>query len=88
MYAYTVYGASLTPAVLAIFFWKRVNKYGGLASMLAGIITTLLWEIPLSKPFGINSVIVALPLAIIALYFGTVLTENKVKNQEELSINK
>ncbi|MBG0764408.1 MAG: sodium:solute symporter family protein, partial [Tissierellales bacterium] len=29
MYAYTVYGASLTPAVLAIFFWKRVNKYGG-----------------------------------------------------------
>ncbi|MDW7669480.1 MAG: sodium:solute symporter family protein, partial [Bacillota bacterium] len=82
MYAYTVYGASLTPAVLAIFFWKRVNKYGGIASMLTGMITTMLWEIPLGKPFGMNSVLIALPLAIIALYLGTILTENKIKKEE------
>lgn len=77
MYAYTLYGASLTPAMLAVFFWKRVNKVGGIASMVTGAVSTLIWEIPLAKPLGINSVIVALPLAVIALYLGTVLTSKK-----------
>src|ERR1022692_2340381 len=26
LYAYTVYGAAVTPSVMAVFFWKRANK--------------------------------------------------------------
>lgn len=77
MYAYTVYGAGLTPALLAVFFWKRVNMAGGVSSMIAGVGTTLLWEIPLSKPFELNSVIIALPVAVIVLIVVTLATSRK-----------
>ncbi|RYG72553.1 sodium:solute symporter family protein [Lentibacillus lipolyticus] len=77
MYAYTVYGAGLTPALLAVFFWKRVNMAGGISSMIAGVGTTLLWEIPLAKPFDLNSVIIALPVAVIVLIVVTLATSRK-----------
>ncbi|MEC2159751.1 sodium:solute symporter family transporter [Virgibacillus halodenitrificans] len=77
MYAYTVYGAGLTPAVLGVLLWKRVNKAGGLSSMIAGVAATLIWEIVLSKPFDINSSVVAVPFAIIVLIVVTLLTTSK-----------
>lgn len=77
MYAYTVYGAGITPAVLAVFFWKRVNAAGGVSSMLAGVVSTLVWEIVLQKPFDLNSVVIAVPLAIIVLIVVTLMTSNK-----------
>ncbi|MBP1948998.1 sodium:solute symporter family protein [Virgibacillus litoralis] len=76
MYAYTVYGAGLTPALLAVFFWKRVNMAGGVSSMVAGVVTTLTWEILLGKPFELNSVIVALPVAVIVLIVVTLMTSD------------
>jgi SSS family solute:Na+ symporter len=83
MYAYTVYGASLTPAVLAVFLWDKANKAGGIASMIVGIVTTILWEIPLGKPHDINSCIIAVPAAVIALIVFTLLTD-KGNNKDEL----
>ncbi|MFC7063880.1 sodium:solute symporter family protein [Halobacillus seohaensis] len=76
MYAYTVYGAGLTPALLAVFFWKRVNPIGGISSMVAGVVTTLTWEILLQKPFEINSSVIAVPVAIIVLIVVTLVTTN------------
>ncbi|WP_430789574.1 sodium:solute symporter family protein [Virgibacillus flavescens] len=76
MYAYTVYGAGLTPALLAVFFWKRVNAAGGISSMIAGVTTTLVWEIVLAKPFELNSVLIALPVAVIVLIVVTLATTN------------
>lgn len=43
--AYTVYGAGLTPALMAVFFWKRATAHAGVASMLAGMLITVIWEI-------------------------------------------
>ncbi|MFC4558214.1 sodium:solute symporter [Virgibacillus kekensis] len=82
MYAYTVYGAGLTPALLAVFFWKRVNATGGISSMIAGVATTLLWEIVLDKPFELNSVIIALPVAVIVLIVVTLATSDPAKEKE------
>ncbi|MGR3764196.1 sodium:solute symporter family protein [Rossellomorea sp. NS-SX7] len=76
MYAYTVYGAGITPAVLAVFFWKRVTKIGGISSMVTGVVTTLTWEVLLQKPFELNSVVIAVPAAIIVLIVATLLTQN------------
>lgn len=45
LYAYTVYGAGVTPAVLAAFFWKRANARGALASILAGTAVTIVWNL-------------------------------------------
>ena len=43
LYAYTIYGASITPVVVAALFWKRATKAGAVTSILAGTIITLLW---------------------------------------------
>ena len=37
-------GALSVPAVLAAFFWKRATPAGGVASIAAGMATTLAWE--------------------------------------------
>jgi SSS family solute:Na+ symporter/sodium/proline symporter len=44
LYAYTMYGAGVTPAVLAAFFWKRATPAGGVASIASGMLTTIAWE--------------------------------------------
>ena len=41
--AYNIYGASLTPALLAAFLWKRATKEGAVASIITGATVTLLW---------------------------------------------
>jgi Na+/proline symporter len=45
MYAYTVYGAGITPVVLAVFFWKRANGPGAVASIAAGTFITVAWNV-------------------------------------------
>ncbi len=39
--SYTMIGASLAPALLAAFFWKRVTSAGGVASIAAGMLTVI-----------------------------------------------
>ena len=39
--SYTMIGASLAPVLLAAFFWKRVTRQGGVASIAAGMGTVL-----------------------------------------------
>ncbi|MEX0928526.1 MAG: sodium:solute symporter family protein [Balneolales bacterium] len=46
--AYLVYGASITPSLLAAFLWRRATKYGAVASIVSGAATTLLWTFYLS----------------------------------------
>ncbi len=43
--SYTMIGASLAPPLLATFFWKRVTRQGGVASILAGMLTVILIEV-------------------------------------------
>lgn len=77
MYAYTVYGAGLTPAVLGVLLWKRVNKAGGLSSMTTGVAATLIWEVVLDKPYEINSSVIAIPIAIVVLIGVTLATSSR-----------
>lgn len=39
LYAYSLVGASLTPALLAAFLWKRVTPQGGVACIAGGLVT-------------------------------------------------
>ena len=45
LWAYTMYGAAVTPALLAAFIWPRATRQGGVASIATGMILTLGWEI-------------------------------------------
>lgn len=45
LYAYTVYGAAVTPAVMAVFFWKRANTAGAMSSIIGGTVVTVVWNV-------------------------------------------
>lgn len=81
IYSYTVYGVAIAPAVLAMLFWRRVTTLGALAAMIAGTATVLLWEFPLGKPYDWNSVLIALPVAVLALFVGSLLTKPSPERQ-------
>ena len=40
-FAYTMYGVSITPALIAALAWRRATRWGGLASILSGALVTL-----------------------------------------------
>jgi SSS family solute:Na+ symporter/sodium/proline symporter len=46
LWAYTIYGAALTPVVLAAFYSKRVTAWGAVAAIGAGTVVTLAWDLP------------------------------------------
>lgn len=63
--AYTIYGAGITPALLAAFFWKRATGEGAVASILSGTAVTLLWNAYGSA--SIDAVVPAIVAALMAL---------------------
>lgn len=88
--SYTMIGASLAPALLAAFFWKRVTRAGGVASIAAGMLTvigiTVLNSVfkdsdhavqVLGIPFPMNTDYIALPAvsaSILTLIFVSLMT--------------
>lgn len=79
MYAYSMYGASITPALVCALFSKKVTKAGGLCGILAGGIATLVWEIVLRAPYGIKSAILTVPLSFIVIFAVSSVTQNGAK---------
>ncbi len=69
--AYTVYGAGLTPSIIATFFWKRATPSAGVASILGGMSVTVGWEtakrIMGHPPLGLASVYPALCISVLML---------------------
>lgn len=45
LYAYTVYGAAVTPAVMSVFFWRRTTTAGAICSILLGTVVTVTWQL-------------------------------------------
>jgi len=73
MYAYTVYGAALTPVIWAALFWSRVSRAGAITSMIVGVTITIGWEI---FGEGVNSVVVAFPFSVAALIIVSLFTKS------------
>lgn len=87
MFAYTIYGVSITPALLAALTWKRVTKAGGLASIISGTVACLFLRImseilperltPDGDPWGIPLIYPALVISISALIFVSLATKKQ-----------
>lgn len=78
-YAYTVYGAGITPAVLAAFMWRRVTTAGGIASILLGTGVTVGWEMATqaagAPPWGIPTFYPAIAASLGGLVVVSLLTQ-------------
>jgi hypothetical protein len=44
LYAFTIYGACITPSLVAAIVWERATKQGAIASILIGAVVTLGWN--------------------------------------------
>lgn len=81
LYAYTIYGASITPCLVAALFWKRATTVGAISSILAGTVVTLLWSTDLvqqqlpSSFSGLDAVLPAITISVLALILGSLLSK-------------
>jgi SSS family solute:Na+ symporter/sodium/proline symporter len=75
LWAYTMYGAGVTPALLAALVWPGVSPRAGVASIAVGMATTLIWEAAAlahgAYPLGIQTIYPALAASITTLVAGT-----------------
>lgn len=72
LYAYTVYGAAVTPSVMAVFFWKRANAAGAISSIIVGTAVTVGWN--LAGIQWLDAVYPALGCSLLCLISVTLLT--------------
>jgi SSS family transporter len=83
LYAYTIYGAAITPVVVAALFWKRATKEAAITSILAGTVITLLWGEVLQKALvkgvpwlaNLDAVLPAIFVSVVALVVVTLATK-------------
>ncbi len=71
LYAYTIYGAAVTPAVLAVFFWKRTTTAGAVTSILLGTVITVAWNL---AGFEVDAVYPALGASVASLIAVSLIT--------------
>jgi len=81
LYAYTVYGAAVTPAVMAVFFWKRTTTAGAVVSIAVGATVTVVWNaLGLNSDLGVYPALAASLLCLILVSLLTPAPElSKVK---------
>jgi Na+/proline symporter len=88
MYAYTIYGAAITPCLVAALFWKRATGTGAILSITAGATTALTWSELQSRGVlpgwagRLDAVLPAIILSVLALVGVSLLTHGKPQSQE------
>ena len=75
-WSYTIYGAGITPAVVGSLIWKKATKAGGISSMIVGCGLSIIWEAT-GSPFGLQTIFVAFPIALIILIAVSLATQPK-----------
>lgn len=60
-FAWAGFGATFGPVMLAALFWKRSNKWGAFAGMLAGGVMVFVWKFCISKLGGAWAIYELLP---------------------------
>ena len=77
-FAWAGFGATFGPAMLFALFWKRSNKWGALAGMVAGGVMVFVWKYliaPMGGAWAIYELLPAFVVACIALVVVSLLTE-------------
>ncbi|MCH7918708.1 MAG: sodium:solute symporter family protein [Planctomycetes bacterium] len=82
LYAYTIYGAAVTPSLVAALFWKGATKAGAIASIATGTVVTVVWseweKLP-SSVAELDAVLPAIILSVLMLVGVSLLTQTPQK---------
>ncbi|MCK4573018.1 MAG: sodium/proline symporter [candidate division Zixibacteria bacterium] len=74
LYAWSVLGAAFGPVVIFGLLWKKANKAGAIASMLTGLIVTVVWRnVPMLKS-AVYELVPAFILAFLAMWLVSLAT--------------
>ncbi len=88
LYAYTIYGAAITPCLVAALFWKRATSWGAVSSIVSGTAVTLIWgEVDAVKAAlpdylsELEAVLPAITVSVLALVFVSLLTPKQLEQK-------
>ncbi|MCR5773663.1 MAG: sodium/proline symporter [Lachnospiraceae bacterium] len=73
-FAWAGFGATFGPVMLLSLFWKRSNKQGAIAGMIAGAIMVFLWKYVISGLGGAFAIYELLPAFLVALLVNVVVS--------------
>jgi Na+/proline symporter len=93
LFAFTIYGASITPSVVAAIVWPKATKAGSVSSILVGVIIALAWNQPAFLEFlknteslkglnGLDAVLPAIFMSVLCLIVVSLLTQKKTEKTE------
>lgn len=86
-FAWAGFGATFGPLMLFSLFWKRMNRAGAIAGMLAGGITVFVWKLLLNPLGGVFAIYELLPAFLVSCLFIVVVSlatkEPSLEIQEE-----
>ncbi|NQT13365.1 MAG: sodium:solute symporter family protein [Planctomycetes bacterium] len=90
LYAFTIYGASITPSLVAAIVWKRATKAGAITSILAGTVVSLVWsEVDIVRDAlppsiaELDAVLPAITVSVACLVVVSLLTKNEIRVPSE-----
>ena len=81
-FAWAGFGATFGPVMLLALFWKRSNKWGALAGLIAGGVMVFVWKFairPMGGSFDIYELLPAFICAFVAIIAVSLLTEEPDK---------
>ncbi|GED51285.1 sodium/proline symporter PutP [Brevibacillus borstelensis] len=82
-YAWAGFGASFGPLILLSLYWKRMNKWGALAGMVAGAATVILWTQSDMLKDLLYEMIPGFAVSLLAIVVVSLLTQRPAKEIEE-----
>ncbi len=78
LYAWSGLGASFGPVILLSLYSKRINKWGALAGLILGTLTTIIWyNIPILKGM-VYEMVPAFIISMIGTYVVSIMTNTRV----------
>ena len=73
-FAWAGFGAAFGPVMLLSLFWKRSNKYGAIAGMIAGGAMVFIWKFAIAKLGGAFAIYELLPAFVFGLIVNVIVS--------------
>lgn len=83
-FAWAGFGAAFGPVMLLALFWKRSNKYGAIAGMIAGGAMVFLWKYVIAGLAPILSIYELLPAFVFGLIVNIIVSLATPKPEQEI----
>lgn len=83
-FAWAGFGAAFGPVVLLALFWKRSNKYGAIAGMIAGGAMVFIWKYVIASLADVLNVYELLPAFITGLVINVIVSLATPKPEKEI----